>query len=70
MNLSQIQNNLLLLIKKANKAGAFELEEADAAIQCLNALGKYAISESQQVSTMSETDPPPFPPVVPTNPPA
>jgi len=69
MNLAQIQNNLLLLIKKANKQGAFELEEADAAIQCLNALGKYAVAENQ-ASTMSEQDPPPFPPVVPTNPPS
>ena len=61
MNLGQIQNNLLLLIKKANKQGAFELEEADAAIQCLNALGKYAVAESQ-AQTMGESDPiPPDP---------
>jgi len=53
MNLGQIQNNLLLLIKKANKQGAFELEEADAAIQCLNALGKYALAENQ-ASTMDD----------------
>jgi hypothetical protein len=61
MNLAQIQNNLLLLIKKANKQGAFELEEADAAIQCLNHLGKYAVAENQ-AKTMSDSDPiPPDP---------
>lgn len=71
MTLLEIQNNLLALLNKANQAGAFTLEDSNAAIVALNGLAQL-INQQQQaksIQTMdAPQDPPPFPPVVPTNP--
>jgi len=55
MTLEQIRQNLFLLINKANKAGAFELEEAGAALQTLAYLDQH-IAKSKQVTTMDADD--------------
>ena len=38
MNLEQIRANLGILLNEANKKGAFDLEQANAAVQTLTAL--------------------------------
>lgn len=61
MQLEQLQHTLINLLNKANKSGAFELEDSNSAILVLNALAQL-INQQKQVTTLGESDPiPPDP---------
>ena len=55
MNLEQIQETFYALLKKANKQGAFELEESNAAIQALNGLGQLIQQRNQTITQATGT---------------
>jgi hypothetical protein len=56
MNLEQIRANFGILLNEANKKGAFDLEQANAAVQTLTALDNIIKQPLHQVDTICKSD--------------